>query len=295
MLAGCGTPPAPPASTPTTGALVDAALSATLAPTATATPGGASIVSFTVTPAEAYPGDTVTLTWQTTGALGAEIDVLLPIDQYSAHYDALPPSGQLQVMLDESDRSKKTFILNVPTQGDPLKAQVDVKVLCSLNWFFAGGPAATCPQWPAGQHAGQGFAQKFEHGQIIWNGGDGFAVILYDDAEGGWERDYGDWSEGKPESDPALVPQAGLLQPVRHIGAVWRSEVLPGHPPRERLGWALAPEVALATNFQCDSDYFYYQQPETAPCFATGLDGAIVRLSGDAQANRSLWKILKPQ
>lgn len=274
MAAGCVGPPQPG--------------TATAAPTVIAGPGGVRIDLFEVTPRETLPGDTITLRWQT-ASQGVEIAALSPDNQYAAHYWALPASGQLQVPLRESDRNQMTYILTVSTLGDPLTAQAVVRLRCPVEWFFSGGPTDTCAQWSAGQHVGRGFAQKFEHGQIIWNGGDNFAVVLYEDAQGGWERLSSDWRQGQPESDPALAPPVGLFQPVRQIGSVWRSEVVPGQPPRLRLGWATAPEAATYTNFQCDSADYYYPNPQTAPCFTAGPGGMVYRLWEKPGNNATTW------
>ena len=50
--------------------------------------------------------------------------------------------------------------------------------------------------------------------------------------------------DGMPESDPAIVPPAGLYQPTRGFGLVWRtlSDYSYGGSVRDLLGWATGPE-----------------------------------------------------
>ena len=59
--------------------------------------------------------------------------------------------------------------------------------------------------------------QEFEHGRMIWLEDVGVLArvifVLYDDGQFAMFSDT--WTEGEPESDPAFVPPAGLLQPVR--------------------------------------------------------------------------------
>jgi hypothetical protein len=52
------------------------------------------------------------------------------------------------------------------------------------------------------------------------------------------------FSQGLPESDPALTPPEGLFQPVRGLGLVWRSlsDPFTNQGLRDELGWANAPE-----------------------------------------------------
>jgi hypothetical protein len=262
-------------------------------PTATATPGGSRIDSFTVSPAEAFPGDTVTLTWQTTGAFGVEIVKRLPNDTNGAILSGLPPSGETTVQLDLIEANRVLFILTATTAGDPLVGQVDVKVNCPRTWFFENGPADTCPLWSADQYKGQGAFQTFEHGQMILNGADGWVVVLFDDgAQPAWTRLYPDWKPGDPEAGPPELPPDGLVYPINQMRSVWASEVIPGQPPRLRLGWATAPEVPIDTNYQCDSDYFYLPEPKPVPCFVMGPNGTVIRLSSDPVTSQNAWEIL---
>jgi hypothetical protein len=46
------------------------------------------------------------------------------------------------------------------------------------------------------------------------------------------------WNESLPADDPSLVPPAGLAQPIRGFGYVWRSN----EPIRTSLGWATSGE-----------------------------------------------------
>jgi hypothetical protein len=54
------------------------------------------------------------------------------------------------------------------------------------------------------------------------------------------------WREGDPSSDPAIIPPAGLYQPVRGFGKVWRERF----GVRQALGWATAEEVGFSAIIQ---------------------------------------------
>ena len=73
--------------------------------------------------------------------------------------------------------------------------------------------------------------EPFEHGQMIWRKDLSVIYALQSGPgpgrrPGGRWAEYPDtWREGLPESDPALQPPAGLRQPVRGFGKVWREQL----------------------------------------------------------------------
>jgi hypothetical protein len=88
--------------------------------------------------------------------------------------------------------------------------------------------------------------QRFEHGWMIWRGSpetyDPSAIfVLFEDDQHYVRFDDTYSPAGDPESGPA-VPPAGLLQPVRGFGKVWREGT--AARVRDRLGWATPPESA---------------------------------------------------
>lgn len=89
--------------------------------------------------------------------------------------------------------------------------------------------------------------------------------VLYEDGRfPQWERFEDTWVTGQPERDPAIVPPAGLHQPVRGFGKLWRSNV----EVWERLGWALEQERGFDGAYQIawepnyESDGAYVRTPE---------------------------------
>ncbi len=83
--------------------------------------------------------------------------------------------------------------------------------------------------------------ESFERGQMIWvrnqaNTADKSIYVLYSD---GTYHVYPDtWDEGQPVSG-GLTPPAGLLEPIRGFGKVWREQ----SGVSDKLGWATAHEV----------------------------------------------------
>ncbi|MFQ5496158.1 MAG: WD40/YVTN/BNR-like repeat-containing protein [Phycisphaerae bacterium] len=86
--------------------------------------------------------------------------------------------------------------------------------------------------------------QPFEGGVMIWRGDTRTIYVLYDD--GSWDGFEDTWTPEEPDLDPNIQPLAGLEQPARGFGKVWREQ--PG--VRDRLGWGLRSEEAYASPLQ---------------------------------------------
>lgn len=114
---------------------------------------------------------------------------------------------------------------------------------CADAWFFSPAPAF-CPDGPAESLTVA--EQPFERGRMVWVPDDVGAQVYVMYTDGKAESWADEWVEGEPETDPGIQPPAGLFQPRRGFGAVWRGVT----GLRDRLGWALAPESAAQTRVQ---------------------------------------------
>src|SRR5690606_2398559 len=95
----------------------------------------------------------------------------------------------------------------------------------------------------------QGAEQVFENGRMFWIRHLRQTWVM---AASGDDPNSGDWfcfvdevEEGDPETAPSLVPPAGLYQPKRGFGLVWREK----EGMRDVLGWALTPEFELLSEY----------------------------------------------
>jgi len=137
--------------------------------------------------------------------------------------------------------------------------------------------------------------QPFENGRMIWLAQvpyndsviENVIFVLYDDGTANRFQDT--WTSVEPESDPALVPPAGLYRPIRGFGKLWRENA----GVRERLGWATAPERGFEGAFQEQESVGYF-------AYARTLENRIVRLTGglmygppDAEG-RGYWTLVEP-
>lgn len=150
---------------------------------------------------------------------------------------------------------------------------------CPDPWFFAPEPDI-CPTTPLLSVAAE---QYFEQGVMLWIAEQDRIVVLYDDDY--FSPQYtvfqDEWDEGQPESDPTMQPPAGLDQPIRGFGLVWRSysEV------QKRLGWATGAETGFDTIVQQTTRYKYNAT------YIRALDGNVWYLGPEG----STWEKLEVQ
>ena len=80
---------------------------------------------------------------------------------------------------------------------------------------------------------------------MLWRQDTTYIYVLYN--TGTWQGYDDTWTSSEPEWDGFYVPPAGLYQPKRGFGKVWR-EWLGG--PEARIGWATAEERGGITLLQ---------------------------------------------
>lgn len=239
----------------------------TVPPEATALPVG--IQFFGISPDTINPGDSVTLTWQATGQQAA-IYRLEPGGPLTDLHN-VPLSGTLTVQTPSTLRNRVDYVLYAGAGGSTAQASVSAVIRCPDKWFFANPPAG-CPGGPGAQVAMA--AEHFQRGVMLWLSSPDQIYILYGDGQSpSWATVPNQWTQGQPENDPSLTPPAGLYQPVRGFGLVWRStNGSVGPSVRDRLGWATEAETALTGGYQCDS------APKYNHCYLSGPGGVIYHL-----------------
>ena len=264
--------PGPPTSSPTP---LPASPSPSATPSPSPTAGAAVIHSFRADVDVADPGDTITLSWHWSGGEGATIYHLFPTGQLSEPFWEVGPTGSLDYTISPDRRNTDMFVLYVFDQG-AVAAQdtLVIALTCPDEWFFTGGPDI-CPTGPA--LFGEGAEQHFQGGTMVWVGAEDRIYVLFHDPQYRRWRAYQDeWDEGDPTMDPTIEPPAGLLQPVRGFGLVWRENP----EVRERLGWALREEQGYETALQRTSHVRY---PDL---YIRAADGGVWKLG----PNGSAWE-----
>jgi len=234
-------------------------------PTPTAT-SQAVIHYFRANVEVADPGDTISLEWRWSGGTEATIYHLFG-GQLSTPWWEVGPSGRQEYTISPQARNYDRFVLFVnDEQGVAAQETVEIELRCPDEWFFEPAPDV-CPDDAA--IVADGAEQHFERGVMLWNRAEDRIYVLFDD-EGypRWQAYEDKFEEGDPELDPDIEPPAGLYQPIRGFGLVWRER--PG--VRERLGWAVDTEAGYQTAIQRTS-YVKYNHT-----YIQALDGGVWRL-----------------
>ncbi len=260
-----------------------------------------TILSFTVEPDTASPGDMVTVQWSTSGGVTASLQQ--NVNGNFAEPVEVALNGSTQVTLGTDQRGWVDFHLELT--GNDQRSDMKTAwlgIICPDAFFFTSAPppaSAGCPYRPAARI--QAAEQVFEHGRMIWidaipaeSSRTGSAepsriYVFYDpgvvDAWGVWQFYADTWVEGEPETDPALVPPEGRFQPIRGFGKVWR--VTP--EVRNRLGWAVATETGYRADYQWGSDYYF----QAGSLFLKAASGKVLKLD-ENQGLHSYWSIWTP-
>ena len=223
----------------------------TAAPSPTDTPGPPlAILSFAVSPQEVVPGDSVTVTWNTTGyAATIGQAVAAGVGPFSFPFE--PSSGSRVVPfygLHWNDFTLYAYGDN----GAVVTSTISVRQRCPAPYFFQTS-TRLCPGGPALDISA--VEQDFQNGWMLWlehlpdgvlSGPvmDKLIFIFYSNHD--LARYADPWNSSLPETDPALTPPAGLYPPVRGFGLLWRDQ--PG--VQSRLGWAVAPVHKFDTFYQ---------------------------------------------
>ena len=223
----------------------------------------------------ADPGDTIILSWGTSGATQVTLWWLVPTGQLGEFWE-VPLNGSFTYTIRDTERNATNFMLTATNAaGNHTNVTLAVTLRCTGEWFIAN-PPDICPYNPP--LASQAAEQPFENGFMIWIAELDQIVVLFADGLSPHYAIFTDeWNEGDPEIDPTLEPPPGLYQPVRGFGLVWRE----GYGDvRSRLGWATQPEQAYSTLYQQTS---YWKYNET---YIRALNGGVWYL----KAERSGWE-----
>lgn len=247
-------------------------------PLIAAPPQPPKIISFTANVPIADPGETITLSWETRHATTVTLYHLF--GGVLGEFWNVEASGQITYAISSSSRNSESFALYADNDDFPYEsASLTVPLTCPFTWFFAPAPDV-CPQEAALLSASA--EQAFEDGIMIWVEAEDRIYVLFDDTiyTDGWNAYEDTWEEGDPVDDPSLDPPPGLYQPQRGFGLVWREQPM----VRDRLGWALAPEVGGDTAVQRTS-YFKYNH-----YYLKALDNNVWHLFPE----RSDWEKIVP-
>jgi hypothetical protein len=200
-----------------------------------------TIVSFTADRTNIVEGDSVKFTWEAKGGSEASISwynqQALPMQ-----VSDLDPDGGTRSIKPTGPEMR----LTVRNEFGQAEETIQLTIACAHEWAPALGDnhPERCPGPLA---AGAAAQQQFEKGFMIWFGPSGKIFVFYKTGYAGSGPRYhvydDTFREGEPESDPGITPPAGLLQPIRGFGKVWRNNP----EVRDGLGWATGSEKPFSS------------------------------------------------
>ncbi len=267
-------PTATPTSTRTPSSTSAPPVTATTVPSATFTLTASSTATDTVTSTQTYTftpsqtiTDTITPTPSPTFTASPELDGLGMLALLSQRATVLPPNLRYNPpTLTAVAFAAQTLIAaqNAPTEPDngptPLVGTLELATLpppitttCSttppagLAGSFASDPTLAqsigCPQ-------GSSFStttavEGFEHGSMIYVQGSPNEIYVLT-LDNRFERFDDTWVQGVDPETTGLTPPAGLLEPKRGFGKVWRNHL----EVRGSLGWAIDSEQGSSATMQ---------------------------------------------
>jgi len=241
-------------------------------------PGGAppaslAIQSFTANIQDIPTGKRLTFTWQATGGTTARIYSGAGSARFATAWPVQPNGGTFSVDVENDPQfPNPSMTLTVyDDKNNMVSTSTQVSWPCKYDYFFAPAPGASCPDAPVSASAAE---QPFQFGRMMWLEKTSPTVgsrifVLYND---GRLQEYPDlWAEGQPPSDPALAPPAGMFQPVRGFGKVWRENPA----VKQQLGWATAAEQGFQTIWQTTKS-----DSLAIPAYLHTADNRIIELLG---------------
>lgn len=154
-----------------------------------------------------------------------------------------------------------------PSRTFTVTPTIEGQVACPFAWFFTPAPL-TCPLTsPLSTSAAY---QAMERGFMVWlQSGLTIFVLFTDTSIPAWIVAPDTYTETEPEVDFNLQIPAGLLQPRRGFGKLWRND----RALQLRLGWATSAEIGYTAFLQTDSI--------TGIQYLTGPNGEIYALTPD--------------
>ncbi len=238
----------------------------------------------------------VTFHWQTSGANTVRIN------DYVYGYSRFVPgwnvaaSGTMTITLDATLNRNLYYELvayNNDGYGTVQQQGVIIPWPCVFTYFFTQPDyLAACPVDAVVTTAAA--EQFFEQGRMIWLEAPQHSLftnlptilVIYDSSsypQQSWQSYFDHWTPDHPVDDPTLIPPEGLYQPVRGFGEVWRNNP----EVRERLGWAITPELSYAAALQSVP-----YEPENA-VFLSLSDGLVLWLGQASYDGSPYWQWLE--
>lgn len=124
----------------------------------------------------------------------------------------------------------------------------------------------------------QAAAQNYERGSMFWlNEGSGLIYVLY--GNGTFQRFPDTFVAGQDPDSGGEMPPAGLIEPVRGFGKVWRTML----GVRDGVGWGVTPEMGDTATIQEFANGRLIYLPTR---------GSILALTYSGSPNNGTWRVV---
>lgn len=217
--------------------------------TPTPTPSWAEILIYPTVSDIIWPGDSVTVTYD----VRAESATLCLAPVFTENWvcDLVPASGPYTLDINPATTTTLQLQLNAYLNETQATGTAIIELYCDEDAWFFSGPPTTCPGDQPVQTAAA--YQRFEHGFMLWlaqgqwwGEPDEVIYVLYDTQTFEPFPAYTIPDSSVPMPNIEYDPPEGMFVPDSGFGALWKENSW----IRQRLGWALAPEVGFSTTVQ---------------------------------------------
>lgn len=238
-------------------------------PTKTFTPSVTPSATITDTPS---PTPSITFTPTPTPTETLESAPLLSLAELAARITNLPPTFDIPPGYFQPNPTPITFGTS-PTNCTILPAGGFASALQADSGL---GASLGCPSGAV--ISLQSATQMYERGSMIWvNESGGLIYVLY--GNGTFQRFPDTFIAGQDPDSGGEMPPAGLIEPVRGFGKVWRTMM----GVRDGVGWGVTPEMG---------DTATIQEFATGRLIYLPTRGNILALTYSGSPNSGTWRVV---
>lgn len=157
-----------------------------------------------------------------------------------------PPPTQIVLVvtatpMPEQSAEPQSANTSQPLPGTPTPTLIPPTQTLAVTPTLDPFPTATLGQIQVAE-------QLFEHGRMFWIQPREQIWVMFDNGTGSgkWFVYPDNFQDGEPENDPNIIPPAGLYQPERGFGKLWRGN----QEIKDQLGFGTIPEYGYVSNYE---------------------------------------------
>jgi hypothetical protein len=250
------------------------------------------INSFTASVTTYVPGETITLTWNVSGAASVRlVDYNGIAPPYSkVIVEGLSPVGSFNITVPVPDAYAYSYtqyyqLVAVDSTGHELEGTstngglISGPLACPFDYFFGSVPGS-CPELPTAE-TGSAIYQSFENGFMVGLTSSGFYYVYVFYNDGSWMR----YSASGTQPDVLDTPPDGRFQSFGALGEVWAQTGV-----HEALGWGTA--AGQTYNYALQNEARQFLTSKTSiNSYLSLADGGVIYLTPTTMGqNYGTWQ-----